>query len=149
MHGKAIGNSLGGPESSLGWGLRETVCAKLIEAQMWHSSGGKAHQRNNSRCQHFCLGENCPPSSHPNAGKFSSYLYFSAAGPLKGTAGTPAKTCLPQPNPHLVLQPEIMGTSLPGPGILGWGAWCGAGIPHSSRGTSAAKVYLPIFICYL
>ena len=26
-------------------------------------------------------------------------------------------------------QPEIMGTSFLGTGILGWGAWCGAGTP--------------------
>ena len=31
----------------------------------------------------------------------------------------------------LVLQPEAVGTYLPGTGTLGWGAWCGAGTPCS------------------
>ena len=34
-------------------------------------------------------------------------------------------------NPHCILQPEVVGTYLPGTGILGCGAWCGAGTPHS------------------
>ena len=35
-------------------------------------------------------------------------------------------------NLHCFLQPEFMGTSLPGTGILGWGSWCGAEILCSS-----------------
>ena len=31
----------------------------------------------------------------------------------------------------LVSQPEVVGTYLPGTGILGWGASCGSGNPHS------------------
>ena len=34
-------------------------------------------------------------------------------------------------NPCWFLQPEVMGTYLPGSGTLGWGAWCGAGTPGS------------------
>ena len=29
------------------------------------------------------------------------------------------------------LQPEVVGTYLPGTGTLGWGTWCGAETPHS------------------
>ena len=31
----------------------------------------------------------------------------------------------------LVLQPEVMGTYLPGTGTLGWRTWCEAGTPYS------------------
>ena len=34
-------------------------------------------------------------------------------------------------NPCWVLQPEVIGTYLPGTWTLGWGLWCGAGSPHS------------------
>ena len=34
-------------------------------------------------------------------------------------------------NPLWFLQPEVVGTYLPGTGTLGWGAWCGAGTPRS------------------
>ena len=44
------------------------------------------------------------------------------------------------------LQPDHMGTSLPGTGTLGWGAWCGAGTLCSSGRTPTAKIPLPIFI---
>ena len=37
------------------------------------------------------------------------------------------------PNPHWFLQPEVMGTYLPGTGTLGWVVWCRSGIPHSQR----------------
>ena len=36
-----------------------------------------------------------------------------------------------QLNPHWFLQPEVVGTYLPGTGILGCGTWCGTGTPHS------------------
>ena len=45
--------------------------------------------------------------------------------------GTPAASLLHQLNPCWFLQPEVVGTYLPGTGTLGWGAWCGAGTPHS------------------
>ena len=37
-------------------------------------------------------------------------------------------------------QLEVMETYLPGTGTTGWGAWCGAGTPHSWS--------IPIFICH-
>ena len=33
-----------------------------------------------------------------------------------------------QLNPHWFLQPEVVGTYLPGTGTLGWGAWYGVGL---------------------
>ena len=36
-----------------------------------------------------------------------------------------------QLNPCWFLQPEVVGTYLPGTGTLGWGAWYGAGTPCS------------------
>ena len=36
-----------------------------------------------------------------------------------------------QLNPCWFLQPEVVGTYLPGTGTLGWGAWYGAGTPRS------------------
>ena len=34
--------------------------------------GRRAHQRNKCLCQHICVGESCPSSSHPDAKQFSS-----------------------------------------------------------------------------
>lgn len=48
-------------------------------------------------------------------------------------------------NLHWFLQIEVMGTSFSLTGILGWGVWCEAGTPCSSRRTSVAKLSLPIF----
>ena len=57
----------------------QTVRARLMESQIWCLltgsvvlSRGRAQQRNNGLCQHFCLGESCPPSSRPDAGQCSS-----------------------------------------------------------------------------
>ena len=44
--------------------------------------------------------------------------------------GTP-KVFFHQLDPHWFLQPEIMGTYLPGTGILGYGAWCWVGTPRT------------------
>lgn len=40
-------------------------------------------------------------------------------------------------------KPDVTGT-VPGIGVLGWGALCEVGIPHISGETSAAKLSLPI-----
>ncbi|KAF6088477.1 hypothetical protein HJG60_008302 [Phyllostomus discolor] len=35
---------------------------------------------------------------------------------------------------------QMLWTSLPDTGTLGWGPWCGAATPYSSGGTSTAKI---------
>ena len=47
---------------------------------------------------------------------------------LRGTAWG-SRSFFHQLNPCWVLLPEVMGTYLPGPGTLGWGAWCEAETP--------------------
>ena len=49
------------------------------------------------------------------------------------SGGVSRESCLffCRPNPHWFLQPEVMGTYLPGTGTVGWVVWCGAGIPCS------------------
>lgn len=37
-----------------------------------------------------------------------------------------------------------MEVPLPGTGVLGWGAWCGAELPDSLLGTSAVEASLPL-----
>ena len=59
--------------------------------------------------------------------------------------GTPEASISLSLNPHWFLQPELMGTSLPGTGGPGWGARFGAGTPCSSTGTSAPKLCLPVY----
>ena len=46
-------------------------------------------------------------------------------------------------------QPKVMGLLFVSVDPWAWGAWCGAGKLHSSRGTSAAKISLPIFVCFV
>ena len=49
----------------------------------------------------------------------------SISSPLRG------HSFFHHPNPHWFLQPEVMGTFLPGTGTLGWVVWTGAGLPPS------------------
>ena len=51
-------------------------------------------------------------------------------GFLKGTAWG-SSSFFHGLNPCWFLQPEVVGTYLPGTGTLSPGAWCGAGTPHS------------------
>ena len=51
-------------------------------------------------------------------------------GSLRGTAWGP-RSFFHRLNLCWFLQPEVVGTYLPGTGTLGWGAWCGAGTPCS------------------
>ena len=59
-----------------------------------------------------------------------SLYVLSPLGPLRGVSW---ESCsfFRRPNPHWFLQPEVMGSELPGTGTLGWVAWSGAGIPCS------------------
>ena len=44
-----------------------------------------------------------------------------------------------------LLEPEVVGTYLPGTGTLGWGAWCRAGGPGVGLGLLAPEISLPNF----
>ena len=48
---------------------------------------------------------------------------------LLGTPAVPFRDFFHQLNPCGLLQPEVVGTYLPGTGTLGYGAWCAAGTP--------------------
>ena len=51
-------------------------------------------------------------------------------GSLSGTAWG-SRSFFHQLNSQWFLQPEVVGTYLPGTGTLGWEAWCGTGTPCS------------------
>lgn len=55
------------------------------------------------------------------------------AGPLRGHRGSP------QPSVPLRSEAPLSRTNTPV-----WGAWCGAGVPHSSGGKRALKIFLLI-----
>ena len=77
----------------MGQGIRESprwdkqFWARLMESQIWFTPDnsvavcGRAQENNNNGlCQHFCLEKPAPhPSSYPDAGQFSSFLYVSDA----------------------------------------------------------------------
>ena len=110
-----------------------------------------------------------PPSSRPDSRQCSSSPdmslvsfkvlspCWSSVSPSKSMCGPFKRNCLglQKPSisltlsPHWFLQPEVLGTSLPGTGTLAEGAWCGTGTPHSSWGTSAAEISLLVFICHM
>ena len=54
----------------------------------------------------------------------------SDTGPLRGDSW---ESCsfFHNPNPHWFLEPEVIGTYLPGTGTQGWMVLCGAGMPRS------------------
>ena len=131
---------------------------------------GRACERNNGLCLHFCLEETCPPqfspvilnnSVPPHMPQVPFNLLpqpWSSEGlsPSKSMQGHFKRNCLGlqksfvslSHNPCWFLQPEVMGTSLPGSRTLGWGAWFGVETPCSSEGTSAVgtppDLYLPM-----
>ena len=79
------------------------------------------------------------PSSCPDDRQFSSSLYvsgaFQSAAPMPES---PAISVFLSLNPCCFLQPEVMATSFPGTGTLGWG----------SLGPFTPKISLPIFMHY-
>ena len=58
-------------------------------------------------------------------------LSKSILGSLKGIAWG-SRIFFHQLNPHCFVQPEVVGTYLPGAGTLLWGAWFKAGAPEIS-----------------
>ena len=83
----------------------------------------------------------CLSSCYPGARAQSGWVWVSlCVGSLRGTAWI-SRCFFHWLNPHWFLQPEIVGTYVPGTGILGWGAWWrgylvweawyGVSIPHS------------------
>ena len=58
----------------------------------------------------------------------------SVCGPPKKCLGLQKPSVSLSLNTHWFLQPEVMGTSLPGTGALGLGAWCAVENPRSSGG---------------
>ena len=75
----------------------------------------------------------CPSSCCPDAVAQKEWVCVSPKsilGPWRGDSWE-FHCFFHCPNPHWFLQPEVMGTYLPGTDTLGWVVWCGAGIPHS------------------
>ena len=144
-------------EKQLGWACKlggtvslriskvsETVSARLMESQIWHQLAGSL--RGGYR-------KGTMSSARLDARHFSSSLYatgtFQAATlqcwssegvslsrrnlcvcSLRGNVWG-SRSFLHRLNPCCLLQPEVVGTYLPGTGTLSWRAWSGAGIPHS------------------
>ena len=76
----------------------------------------------------------------------------SCVGSLRGNAWD-CRNSFHQPNTCCVLQPEAVGTYLPGTGALGWGAWCRSGtlrsqdIPPECLSTTCGCRSSPFSIC--
>ena len=74
----------------------------------------------------------CPSSCHPGVGAQRERISVG-----ESTCGFFQRNCLglQQPPPPtqspLVFPSEVVGSYLPSIGILGWGTWCGSGIPCS------------------
>lgn len=124
--------------------------------------GGRAQQKNNAFClhrsenkppvqpspwcttaQHLPVCPWCPLSSCPSARAQRKRVcqQVRLGMNFKRKVSGSASLCLTQPQP-----PLIVGSSLPGTVILGWGTQYAAGIPWSSGegGGSAARITLPI-----
>ena len=136
-------SSLGGAESLGICRVGQTVLTRLMESRCGTSlpalwlCGRRIQRRDNGLCLPF--ERKLSPSSRLDARHFSSSPYatgaFQAAAPVlelrgrdpsESAGGSPCRRdpqgFLP-PNPtHWVLQPEVMGTYLPGPGTLHRGA---------------------------
>ena len=96
------------------------------ETVSWHSPW--YHTLQFLPTYHWCFS-----SCSWGAGVQREWVYISPksiVGPLRRDAWE-SNSFLCHPNPHWFLQPEVMGTYLPGTGTLGWMIWSGAGITHS------------------
>ena len=93
------------------------------EAVSWHSSWYQS--------LHFLpICHRCPSSCCPHAESQSGWVCVSPktfVGPLRGVSWESCSFfyC---PTHHWFLQPEVMGTCLPGGGTWGWVVWSGARI---------------------
>ena len=92
MYRKAIGNIVGGPESGLGQGLRESpvwaYSVRLMEFQIWFllaDSVGKGSEKKQWPLPALVYGRKLPPSSRPYVRQFDFSPYvpgaFQAAAP--------------------------------------------------------------------
>ena len=134
---------LGGAESQGISKTGQTVLARLMESQIWHQLAGSMGG---------AFRKGTIASAHLDARHFSFPLCvicaFRAATPvleLRGSKSEWVSLCVEsfrgsawgsrsffhQLNSCWFLQPEIVGTYLPGPGTLGWGFCCGVGTPCS------------------
>ena len=133
--------------------MGQTVLARLIESQIWHppagSMGEELRKADSGLCPPFFLGKTVPPTSTliPDI-SFPPYMplvpfkllprHWSSdrvslspcVDSLRRTAWD-SRSFFHRLNPCWFLQPEVMGTCLPGTGMLGRGAWCAAGTPCS------------------
>ena len=149
MYGKAIRNSLGGPDNWVGWGGASEIhysganSVSQVDgdsdmAPTWALSGGRVRKGTM-----VSASTSVPPSSRPNARHFGSSPYATGAfrsaahnlelrgsksvcGPLRGTARESSGFCLSQPHPLLVFIVRSYGELSswqwnPGLGILMWG----------------------------
>ena len=145
---------MGGIESQGISSAGQTVLAKLMESKIWHLSASSmalwVQKRDNGLCLPFCCEKSVlqaptlmPDTSGPPCVPLVPYklppwcwssegmgLSKFMCGFFKGNFLALQKF-LPPTLPHWFLQLEVMGTYLPGTKILGCGAWCEAGTPHS------------------
>ena len=104
----------------------------------------------NSLCQPFSLEESCLPAlalmSHSSVPPYMPLVLFKllprccssegvslslCMGPLRGLPGKLVVSVFHSLIPHWFSQIEVIGTYLPGTGILGWGPFVGLGPPRS------------------
>ena len=134
--------------------IGQTVLARYIVSDMVPTCqlcgcvGGRVQKRGNGLCLPFCLKDSCPPapalmpdtSVPPCMPLVPLNLLpwcWSSEGVSRSKSmcgffkGNCSSNFFHQLNPCWFLQPEVMGTYLPGTGTLGWRARCGAGTPYT------------------
>ena len=84
-----------------------------------------------------------PDNSIPPHMSLVPFELLPICGPFKGNAWDSRS---PLSHSATKFTARSYGTSLLGTGTLGWETWCGAGILCFSGVTSAAEIYLLIFI---
>ena len=140
-------SSLGGPINWVGQSLWESSMgsnklARLMESQIWHQFAGSVWGGLRKGTMASALDAGHFHSSPCAIGAFQvatqvlelrgseSEFVSLCVGSLRGTAWD-SRSFFHRLNSSCFLQPELVGIYLPGTGTLGWGAWCGPGIPHS------------------
>ena len=120
----------------------QTVLARFMESQLWHQPSGSVlggcRKGTSSACfdaRHLvspCVSL-VPFKLQPAAGAQREWVWVGESVcvcSLRGTAWC-SSSFFHWLNLCWCLQPEVVGTYLPGTGTLGWGAWCRVGTPCS------------------
>ena len=131
----------------------QKLLARLMQIRVWYlpEPTGTGHSKGTMAVTALLSGTKPPTSPCPKARQLPQHSSSEQLGPSKPILGPPLqeepRDSRSPPSHSATIcwfsQLEVIVSSLPGIRTLGCGEPDGTGIPHSSGGTSAARISLP------